>query len=304
VRRHDPITESLRVIAVQDGEFLGNLILFFRRQGSPDWEAHAPFVNVWGGVVRVHRRRGIGRALLVELLAFMERQGKTVATFKVHVPDGHAFMTAIGAIEKYRNSENHLELDRLDWDELARWEAQATRPGDGIAWERHAGRVPMDRLAALLPTFTALFFEQPLGALQVPNPYVLQNYITWYAEMDRRGGEHFLLLLRHGDEVAAMCDASWDGRFPERVYQQLTAVARPWRGKGLAKGVKAAMLKLIRARRPQARTMITNNADANGAIWSINRRLGFVVHRHDGTYQVGREELARFIVRQGERRGR
>jgi GNAT superfamily N-acetyltransferase len=142
----------------------------------------------------------------------------------VHVPDGHAFMTAIGAIEKYRN------------------------------------------------------------------PYVLQNYITWYAEMDRRGGEHFLLLLRHGDEVAAMCDASWDGRFPERVYQQLTAVARPWRGKGLAKGVKAAMLKLIRARRPQARTMITNNADANGAIWSINRRLGFVVHRHDGTYQVGREE--------------
>jgi hypothetical protein len=56
------------------------------------------------------------------------------------------------------------------------------------------------------------------------------------------------------------------------------------------------MLRLVRARCPQARTMITNNADANAAIWSIDRRLGFVVHRHDATYQVGREELARFRV--------
>jgi RimJ/RimL family protein N-acetyltransferase len=255
LRKQDPTTESFRVIAAQDGEFVGNLILFFRRGGSPDWQAHAPFVSVWDG--------------------------------------------------EYRSSENQLALDRLDWDELARWEAQATRPGDGLAWERHAGRVPMERLAALLPTFSALFFEQPLGILQIPpNPYELQNYITWYAEMDRRVGEHFLLLLRHGDEVAAMCDANWDGRFPERVYQQLTAVARPWRGKGLAKGLKAAMLRLIRARHPEARTMITNNAEVNPAIRSINERLGFTEHRRESTYQVGPEELARFIARQGERRGR
>lgn len=49
--------------------------------------------------------------------------------------------------------------------------------------------------------------------------YELQGYVTWYEEMDRRGGSHFLVMLRHGDEVAAMCDASWDARFPDRVYQ-------------------------------------------------------------------------------------
>ena len=125
--------------------------------------------------------------------------------------------------------------------------------------------------------------------------YELQGYTTWYADMDRRGGEHFLVLLRDGDQVAAMCDASWDARFPERVYQQLTAVARPWRGKGLAKGVKAAMLALVRERHAQVRTMVTHNAEVNAPMLSINRRLGFALHRQDATYQIGSDDLKSFL---------
>ena len=159
---------------------------------------------------------------------------------KVHAPDGHAFMAAIGAHCNYRSAENRLAFDGLDWNELARCQAQAVTPGNGLAWEVHAGRVPMEQLATLMQPFSALINEQPLDALDIPRMrYELQGYVTWYADMDRRGGEHFLVMLRHGDEVAAMCDASWYARFPERVYQQLTAVARPWRGKGLAKGIKS-----------------------------------------------------------------
>ncbi len=215
---------------------------------------------------------------------------------KVHAPDGHAFMAAIGARCNYRSAENRLAFDGLAWDELARWQAQAVAPGNGLAWEVHAGRVPMERLATLMEPFSALINEQPLDSLDIPRMrYELQGYTTWYADMDRRGGEHFLVLLRDGDQVAAMCDASWDARFPERVYQQLTAVARPWRGKGLAKGVKAAMLALVRERHAQVRTMITHNAEVNAPMLSINGRLGFALHRQDATYQIGSGDLKSFL---------
>ena len=298
LRRHDPLTESRRILAVRDGALVGNLTLSFRREGSPGCEDYAPFVYVWGGVLRAHRRQGIGRALVAALLSFMQEQGKTLSTMKVHLPESHAFMAAIGATQNYRSIENRLRFDGLDWKELAHWQAQATTPGDGLTWEIHAGRVPFERLAPLMAPFSALLNEQPLDSLDVPRGrYELQGYETWYADMDRRGGEHFLVLLRHGDDVAAMCDASWDARFPDRVYQQLTAVARPWRGKGLAKGVKAAMLKLIRDHHPEMRTMITSNAEVNASMLSINQRLGFAVHRQEGTYQISRETLARFAVR-------
>jgi len=297
LRRHDPLNESRRIMAVRDGEFVGNLGLAFRRDGSPSCEDYVPFVYVWGGVLRAHRRQGVGRGLLAGLLSFMQRQGKTTATMKVHLPEGHAFMAAIGAGLKHHIMENHLAFDGLDWNELARWQARATTPGDGLTWETHAGRVPLERLAPLMAPFSVLINEQPLGSLVVPPMrYEVQGYVTWYADMDRRGGEHFLVLLRHGDDVAAMCDASWDARFPDRVYQQLTAVARPWRGKGLAKGVKAAMLNLIRARHPEVRMMITTNAEANAPMLSINQRLGFAVHQEHATYQIGRETLSRFVA--------
>ncbi|RYF42623.1 MAG: hypothetical protein EOO25_06105 [Comamonadaceae bacterium] len=75
----------------------------------------------------------------------------------------------------------------------------------------------------------------------------------------------------------------------------MTAVAAPWRGQGLAKAVKAAMLLLLRDRRPDVTTLITTNAHANAPMLSINQRLGFRVHREEGTWQIGQEALAAFL---------
>jgi len=298
LRLHRPLGESRRFIATRQGEFVGNLILMFRRDGSPGCEDFAAHVDAAGGVLRACRRQGIGRALARTLLAFMQAQGRTTATFKVHLPDGNAFMAALGAVGKYHSAENRLRLDALDWPSLARWREAVPLAADGLRWEVHAGRVPMARLGQLMAPFSALINEQPLDALDVPRMrYELPGYVTWYEDMDRRGGEHFLVLLCHGDDVAAMCDASWDARFPERVYQQLTAVARPWRGRGLAKAVKAAMLELVHTRHPGVRTMITHNAHANAPMLSINERLGFARHRDDRTYQLDRAVLASALAR-------
>jgi RimJ/RimL family protein N-acetyltransferase len=79
------------------------------------------------------------------------------------------------------------------------------------------------------------------------------------------------------------------------MHQRLTAVARRWRGKGLAKGVKAAMLQLVRERHPEVALAVTHNAEVNAPMLAINRRLGFAAHRHDGLYQIGTESLRTFL---------
>jgi hypothetical protein len=114
--------------------------------------------------------------------------------------------------------------------------------------------------------------------------------------MDRRGGDHFLVLLRNGAEIAGICEAHWSARFPDRVYQELTGVARPWRGRGLAKGLKARMLRLVRSHHPEVSLVSTSNADENAPILSINQRLGFAPYRHDVSYQIGRDALAAWLA--------
>lgn len=297
VRRQWPLQQYRRFLALQGEEIVGNLILVCRREGTPGCEDYAAFVDVWGGVLNRFQRQGVATALLRTLCGFMQGSGRRIATMKVHRPESHAFFRAIGAKEKLASIENRLAFAGLDWAALAQWRAGAEAPAQGLRWEIHAGRVPMDRLAQLMAPFSQLINEQPLGSLDIPRMrYELAGYVSWYAEMDQRGGEHFLVLLLDGDEVAALCDASWDARFPKRVYQALTAVAARWRGKGLAKAVKAAMLELLRERHPQLQTMITTNAEANVPMLSINQRLGFAVHRHDATYQIELDGLQRFLA--------
>ncbi|HEX7863539.1 MAG TPA: GNAT family N-acetyltransferase [Variovorax sp.] len=297
VLRRNPLYVFHRVLAVgAHGEFIGSLSASFRREGTPGHEAFAPFLEAWGGVLRPHRRHGVASALLRALLALMEAQGKSVATIKAHLPEGHAFLHAIGATEKHRSVENRMMFANLDWHELARWRAEGFAPAHGLRAEVHAGRVPFERLATLMEPLSVLLSDAPTTNLERPPlRFDLEDFPLWYADMDRRGGEHFLVLLLDGDEVVAVCDASWDQRFPDRIQQRLTAVARRWRGKGLAKGVKAAMLQLVRERHPEVALAITHNAEVNASMLAINHRLGYAEHKRDGLYQIGTQGLRAYL---------
>jgi len=296
-RRYRPLYEIHRLVAWRDDSIVGNVGFWLRREGTPDYGSFAPFVYVWGGVTQPWRRRGIGTDLLRAMLGFMRERGKTTATFGAHLPESHAFLTAIGAVEKQRSVTNRLALADVDWEEVAGWQNAATPPGSGLWWEVHAGRVPLDRLTALHAQLTALLADVPMGSLERPPiRYEITNYVAWYEDMDRRGGEHILVLLMDGAEVAGMSEASWDARTPDRVHQELTAVARHWRGKGLAKGLKAATLRLVRERHPEVRLMTTSNAEANAPILAINERLGFTEYRRDSSFQIGRDALGAWLA--------
>jgi len=292
-----PLYQRQRLLALRDGAILGNLVLSYRRPGSPGSNDYAAHLDVGGGVLAAQRRQGVGSTLAAGLVDFMAQRQKTMATFYVNLSAGERFMDAIGARCKLRNVRNRLLLQRVDWAAMQRW---ATLPESciaGLRWEVHAGRVPMDVLAGLMAPLSALINQIPLGTLeQPPIRYQLEGYDTWYADMDRRGGEHLMVLLRAGDEIAAVCDASWDQRFPDRMHQALTAVALPWRGRGLAKAVKARMLLLARQRLPSLTMVNTLNAQSNEPMLAINRQLGFAVHQQDLLYQIERDALSAHLA--------
>ena len=299
--RHQwPLYEERRWYAWAGDEIAGVIGASFRRGGTANYDIHAPHLYAWCSVRKHQRRRRFATGLLRPLLNFMDERNKTLATLDTSTSDGEAFLSAVGATLKQRSIENRAPFDGLDWAKLDRWHAAATSMTAPLHWEIHVGRVPLDKLEATILQYNALLADIPLGDLESPPPrWDLTECLTWYEELDGHIGDHILVMLMDGDTVAAVSEVVWDSRFPDHLYQRLTAVARPWRGRGLAKGVKAAMMQVVRDRRPDIKFVMTSNANMNAPMLSINEQLGFREHRRTAVYQVGPEAISTYLMSRG-----
>jgi GNAT superfamily N-acetyltransferase len=287
----NPMVEFRRWVAMEGDEVAGSIRAAFRRPGTPDEEDYARFIWAGGGVRANSRRRGVGTLLLREVHQLMHALDKTMLTMTTHAAPGHAFIKHVGAVEKHCTVEQRAAFADLDWPVLRQWEDGVT--AQGLIWQRHAGRVPRDVLITLLPVFTELFADVPLGGLETgPIRWEMNGYDLWYETLERIGGAHHLVLLRAPDgTVAGLSEAGWDIRVPCIVRQQLTAVARSWRGRGVGRALKAAMLRQVHQTHPEATVIGTNNAEVNAPILSINARVGFKVAWRNVDYQVTRTML-------------
>jgi GNAT superfamily N-acetyltransferase len=287
----NPMVEFRRWLAMEADAVVGAVRAAFRRPGTPHEKDYARFLWAGGGVRAGSRRRGVGTLLLREVHGLMHALDKTVLTMSSLTEPGHAFLRHVGAVEKHSAVEQRAVFAGLDWLRLREWEDGAA--AQGLAWECHAGRVPRDVLVDLLPVFTELFADVPMGGLETaPIRWEIDGYDLWYETLERVGGAHHLVLLREpGGGVAGLSEAAWDARTPTIVRQQLTAVARPWRGRGVGRALKAAMLRRVREMHPEATQIGTNNAEVNAPILSINARVGFTVAWRNVDYQVTRDAL-------------
>jgi GNAT superfamily N-acetyltransferase len=300
MRRIDPLDDCLRWLAFSEGKVIGFASAFFRRPGTADAAEHAPFLFAGGRVRAEARRRGAGSLLLGEVHALMQNLDKSMLTLATQTESGHAFMAKIGAAAKLTTVSSRATLAELDWPLLRQWKERAS--SYGLRWERYAGRVPREALLALLPEYTALFADVPLGDLEIaPVKFEIEGYDEWYRTFDRVGGAHHLIVLRAPDgSIAGLTEATWDSRMPAVIYQQLTAVARSWRGRGLAKALKGALLQQVHENHAEARIVRTGNGETNATMRSINARAGFKPHRRFVEYQITREKLDQW--REGQAR--
>jgi RimJ/RimL family protein N-acetyltransferase len=121
-------------------------------------------------------------------------------------------------------------------------------------------------------------------SLDVPLGDLSWQEEAWDAERVRRRED---LAARQGRTVLGAGALTPDGRLvaftevgtsdevPERVVQWETFVLAAHRGHRLGMMVKTAVLRRIACELPQARRVVTTNAETNGPMVAVNDALGF-----------------------------
>ena len=241
-------------------------------------------------VLPSHRRRGLAWGLLAEQIALAEQEGRSLLVFdsSATVPAGEAFAKVLGAREGLTEHTNQLVLADLDRSLLKTWcELGATAAADfdlGLWPETY----PEDELEAIAELGNVMNTE-PRGDLEVEDfkvtPERLREDEAYLAKTGTQAWEYYARHRATG-ELAGFTTMAWQADMPTLVRQWGTGVKPKFRGHGLGKWLKAAMLEKVLAERPDVTLVRTGNADVNAPMLSINHRLGFKPYIAHTVWQV------------------
>ncbi len=292
---HDRKFDTVHGFEVVDG---GEMVSWFTasttKPGAPGYEKNRDFLWCRFSVLATHRRRGLGRAHMPLIVELMDRHGNRIVTFETEEESGNAFLRWLGAEKKAEGAENRLHIPDVDWAMMRRWVDEGVKRSPETKLEIYDDHIPDSMLDDYAPQLGALLNTMPWDDLDhgpiVVTPEVLRDA---YERFDLAGLKHHTVLTREPNGViSGITDMNWAPHRPKILEQMFTGVRPESRGRGIGKWIKAYMLDRMHRLYPDAEWISTGNADSNGPMLAINKRMGFKRHRWGAEYQISRDKLA------------
>lgn len=245
------------LLALEDGAAVGAGLAYVGWFSLP---------GVAGGdiaVLRERRGRGIGSALYSALSAWAAARG--ARALELHVdeddPDSLAWAERRGFVEVGRNSRMVLDLEAI--------EEPVVEPPPGIEIVSWAER----------PELAQGIYEAARKAhpdIPGEEDVDIGSFEEWLSRDMQGSGDRAegVFVAVAADEVAGYAKLAF-GEGAETVYHDLTAVRRAWRGRGIARALKATQIGY--AKRQGYRKLQTQNEERNAPIRALNARFGYVL---------------------------
>lgn len=298
----DEWTIDRRFLAEAGDAVVGSLTISIPKPGSSGYESgkHILYANM--AVIGPWRRQGIGKRFLRETVAEMEPNGCTVLTLHSSEPDGQAFIEWFGAELKQVERISRLYFNKVDWAQLERWEGELATRAPGTRLELYPDRLPEAFLAEYCPARSEMMNLMPFDDLDHGDMEMSpEDFEKMYERLAIDRSEHHTYISREPDgRISGITDVSWSPEEPGVVWQWFTGVHPDFRGRGLGKVLKAAMLRYVNERYDGLKWVSTGNSATNGSMLAINERMGFREHKRYHSYQIGREAAEGFVARLGE----
>ena len=225
-------------------------------------------------VLPAHRRRGIGRRLFEENLAFARAENRTLLLFghDAKSADGAAFGAAIGGKPGNVERQNRVRVADLDRALLESW----LRPAPGYSIVQFDGRCPDDLLDAVVET-QSVMNDAPHTDLLGDDVYTTEHWRDAEHEMEENDVTFWYSGVRHdaSGAIAGYSSMTIRADKPWLISQEDTAVHPDHRGKAIGRWLKATNALRVLDERPDAQWIETWNDGSNRWMLAINDDMGF-----------------------------
>lgn len=256
---------------------------------------HLAFSGI--SVAPTHRRQGLATSLLPPVLDAAQNEGRRLLGFGTGdaVPAGEAFAEQLEAKRGMATHTNQLSVADLDAGLLERWQAAA--PNETFELGFWDGPFPEAELEAIAD-LVGVMNTAPRDDLEMEDftvtPAQLRERERYQASI---GTTRWVAYARERSSgtLAGYTETSWNPANPRVLWQGDTGVKPTYRGHGLGKWLKAAMLARVLREKPAIAYVRTGNADSNGPMLAINHALGFKPRMAEIWWELGLDKLGAYL---------
>ena len=269
--------------AWEGGRLLGYATAVYPDRQSLEWATPRVFVG------EAHRRRGIGTALLREIVAGARAEGRArLAYDQVRIGTAGEFWAgAVGFANTQRTRWQMLyvaDVDRALWD--------VPVPA-GFRLVRWADAAPGDLVDAFAEARNAIA-DAPHGeSSHRDTEWTVERVRQAEADVRAAGEEERFVVAVHEPTgaVAAVTGLLLDRGRVDICWQRDTAVVARFRGNGLGRAVKAAMMRWVVADIPDLGMVTTSNAADNTYMIRVNEQIGYTHYADMGQFEASVEQV-------------
>jgi GNAT superfamily N-acetyltransferase len=249
------VVDHVELVARIDGDAAGSVLAVIGPQ-------RRELVFMLAAVLPEHRRRGVGTGLYGAVSQWTQERG--IDTIEVPVadddPESLAFALKRGFREKAHEKGVALDLTRIEAPSVERPESVEI-----VSW---AERPELDRG----------MYEVALEAepdIPGSDDWELEPFDDWLAHHMQGSGDkpEATFVAVAGDEVVGYAKFSLTEAQPTTAHHDLTGVKRAWRGRGVARALKATQIGWAKANGYQE--LRTRNDERNAPIRHLNEEFGY-----------------------------
>ena len=269
---------------------------YISKESHPAYETNKHIAECDIILSKEYRHQGIGTKILPYLISKAREHNRTVIQGGSNQESGHEFCLKYGGTVAITGSENRLQISDVDWNMVRDWIEDGPRRAEGVTLEQFVD-VPKEDIEEYCIIYTETMNQQPFGELEGRAKITPESRRMLEERMRKRDGIWTTLISREKDRtISGLTEVFYFPDKPTMLNQNLTGVKVEFRGRGLGKWLKAAMLEWIKEEYPQVQTIITGNATTNEPMLAINKRLGFKEYKSGTAYKFQVDELSETLV--------
>ena len=288
----DDLSYSERYFVYNNSEIIGSLVMVVLTEQNPSYKGNENLCQFDMSILPEFRRNGLGTKLFQKIISFSEFNKKTILLTNTSEESGKNFLKKVGFSLALAGKQNRLLFSDINWEMMQHWvdEGRKRNPESKMMF---FDSVPEDLIIPYSKVYTETMNQQPFGELEISDlittPELLRKREKEFAELSIIPVT--AITIESNGDISGLTEFFYNSNTGEILQQGLTGVKNEYRGRGLGKWLKAALIIKIKEIYPEIKIVKTGNAESNAPMLSINERMGFKVFKEDIMCQITVEKV-------------